>query len=590
MRVLTLLQVLPLSLALAGNSGPSGHHGPSCKASPDGDDWPSPSQWAALSKSVDGRLFVPTPPGAVCHPGERSYDPERCVVVQSEWIAWGFHEQDAVSTAINNFNNDTCLPEPDYPCSPGGYPRLVVNATQVEHVKRAVEFAKKHSLRLNIKATGHDFLGRSNAPNSLSIWTHHMKGMEFHDSFKPKGCRTSIDTTAISAEAGSQMYELYTALDARGQTLVGGGGKTVGIGGYVTGGGHSILSGKHGLAADNVLEVEMVTPEGKFLIANECQNEDLFWAVRGGGGSTFGVLTSITMHTFPTPTMPNLIFAAILPLGDPQLVDLWAYGLSHLPHLVSSGVYGYMYLLPAFPLPGSVGDETTDTVVSGFYFTGLMPGQPDVSTFDTVMAPLMAEMNTKFESLTLASYTVMYDNFLDWYNLNHDQSTTGEDMYLGSRLFDEKSLTADEDALREMLEKVVAPYPSGSLAHFIGGEGVWNAEPRGGSNAVLPAWRNIVSHQTVNAKFPPLNVTAEQEARRIIETRVSYLRELTPDTGSYVNEAYVYEPDFQHAFWGNNYDRLLAIKRRIDPLDVLWCHPCVGNERWEEVGGKLCKV
>lgn len=67
------------------------------------------------------------------------------------------------------------------------------------------------------------------------------------------------------------------------------------------------------------------------------------------------------------------------------------------------------------------------------------------------------------------------------------------------------------------------------------------------------------------------------------------MRKLAPDTGAYVNEADPNEPDFQHAFWGTNYDRLLSIKREVDPTDVLWCSPCVGNERWEVVDDMLCQ-
>ena len=55
-------------------------------------------------------------------------------------------------------------------------------------------------------------------------------------------------------------------------------------------------------------------------------------------------------------------------------------------------------------------------------------------------------------------------------------------------------------------------------------------------------------------------------------------------------QAYVYQTDWQHTFWGENYERLLEIKQRIDPDDVFWCHPCVGNEGWEEVGRQLCRV
>lgn len=89
--------------------------------------------------------------------------------------------------------------------------------------------------------------------------------------------------------------------------------------------------------------------------------------------------------------------------------------------------------------------------------------------------------------------------------------------------------------------------------------------------------------------------------------RVEGLRKLTPGMGAYVNEvslqpelaydnaidliqAYPYEPDWQHTFWGTNYERLLAIKKKFDPQDVLWCFPCVGNEGWHMVDDMLCRV
>ena len=55
-------------------------------------------------------------------------------------------------------------------------------------------------------------------------------------------------------------------------------------------------------------------------------------------------------------------------------------------------------------------------------------------------------------------------------------------------------------------------------------------------------------------------------------------------------QAYVYQERWQQTFWGKNYDRLLDIKRAVDPDDVFWCHPCVGNEGWEETDGRLCRV
>ncbi|MBE3050262.1 BBE domain-containing protein [Candidatus Bathyarchaeota archaeon] len=60
--------------------------------------------------------------------------------------------------------------------------------------------------------------------------------------------------------------------------------------------------------------------------------------------------------------------------------------------------------------------------------------------------------------------------------------------------------------------------------------------------------------------------------------------------GKLTNQAYTYQKDWQWTFWGDNYDRLLEIKRAVDPGDVLWCHPCVGSEGWEVVEGRLCRV
>jgi FAD/FMN-containing dehydrogenase len=110
-----------------------------------------------------------------------------------------------------------------------------------------------------------------------------LKDFKTRSSFRPSRCTVTIDSTAVTVGAGTQMWDLYNALNDLNQTVVGGGGKTVSVGGYVTGAGHGLLSSTHGLAADQVLEMELVTPKGDIVTANECQNEDLFWAMRGVG-------------------------------------------------------------------------------------------------------------------------------------------------------------------------------------------------------------------------------------------------------------------------------------------------------------------
>lgn len=156
-----------------------------------------------------------------------------------------------------------------------------MNASSSEHVAAGINFARHHNIRLNVKGSGHDYLGRSTAANSLSIWTKHIRGIEFHDSFKPQGCHDCDSVPAATLGSGEDWGQLYAAAHELGRTFVGGTGDTIGLGGYLTGGGHSPLSAMLGLAVDQVLEMEVVMPCGKTVIANQALNADLFWAMRG---------------------------------------------------------------------------------------------------------------------------------------------------------------------------------------------------------------------------------------------------------------------------------------------------------------------
>jgi hypothetical protein len=112
----------------------------SCKAIPGSADWPAPEVWAGLNQLVGGQLIKTVPPGAVCHAQQPSYNVATCGAVLQAWSNEFFHSDDPVSVEWNNWNNDTCLPIPRYPCSGEGYPVYVVNATTAQHVKAGVDF------------------------------------------------------------------------------------------------------------------------------------------------------------------------------------------------------------------------------------------------------------------------------------------------------------------------------------------------------------------------------------------------------------------------------------------------------------------
>lgn len=161
----------------------------------------------------------------------------------------------------------TCIPSSlSGTCLIGGYPSYAVNVSnvsapplrrpnkrlthpQVAQIQLAVNFARNANLRFVIKNTGHDFVGRSSGAGAVSVWTHHLKNLEFYETY------TTSDYAgpAVRGGSGVQGTDLYEFANARGMVAIGGECKTVGWGGgYIAGGGHSPLSTLYGLAADQV--------------------------------------------------------------------------------------------------------------------------------------------------------------------------------------------------------------------------------------------------------------------------------------------------------------------------------------------------
>ncbi|KAL7621380.1 hypothetical protein AAE478_008702 [Parahypoxylon ruwenzoriense] len=561
----------------------TGQHTRTCKTAPGSPEWPSEETWARFNQSVGGRLLRPTPPGAVCHTRLPVYDADQCAAVAAGWTTYDFHQNDPISSMWQQYNNDTCLPNPDTPCSPDGYPASVVNATSASDIKLSLEFARTHNIRVIVKSTGHDYQGRSQAPGALSIWIHHLRGLKTHTSFTPQGCNFTIDGPAVTVAGGSQMIDIYDELGKINQTVVGGTGRSVGIGGYITGGGHSILAPHYGLGADQALEMEVVTPMGDIIVANECENQDLFWAMRGGGGSTFGIVSSVTLTTHPSPQMVGLDIGIFTRnLSATYLWDMMGYLLSQYPYLDSKGLSGYGYFFRNFSLPDGDGG-TIDAAGMGASFAIL--NTHDTADMLSIWAPVLGHINTTWPDVTILPGLGSYSSFQDWFSTHYDQSTTGDNIWIGSHLLDSQALIRNNATVLGEAFKIF----DGS-AFLVAGRGVKNAKPRGGSISVHPSWRRALVHSATGLSFPPLNLTARAETLADVNAMTEPLRRLAPNMGAYVNENNPGEPDWQHAFWGENYDRLFRIKREVDPLDVLWCHPCVGNERWKEDGYQLCRV
>ncbi|KAH0428727.1 FAD binding domain-containing protein [Colletotrichum camelliae] len=568
-----------------------------CKSFPGSADWPSPGSWTALNESLGGRLLQPAAPGAVCHPGEPSYDAGRCAAVRAGWSRFDFHKADPVSVMWDNWSNDTCLPDAAYLCRADGYSAFVVNATMPEHVKLGVDFARENNVRLIVKSTGHDYLGRSFAPGSLSIWVHHMQDVQYHGAgFQLAGSDITIEGNAVTVGGGTELYNAQKALAEHGQAIVGGGCGTVGVGGFTPGGGHSLLAPRYGMAADNVLQMEIVSPKGEIMTINEAQNTDLFWAMRGGGPGTFGVITSITFLTHPSPSITHTFWAIRTEPDAAYLPALTAYVLSQMPALERAGMSMYCTssrVLMDNPFPV----QSLPAQIAGMMGLALLQGASSSSSSSSSEAamqelwqPINATIAARWPEAAFVLQTEQFASWFDWFDKYRDARPVGYHLVFASRLLDEAALTEDVDALAAAVE--TATERVGRVTAFlVAGRGVHEAVPRGGGNAVHPAWRRAYVHAMATAQFPAMNATAKHEAIELVDAAAEGLRQLAPDMGSYINEGSVYEKDWQQAYWGANYERLLSIKKTVDPDDVFWCEPCVGNEGWEVVDeGRLCRV
>lgn len=129
-----------------------------CKTHPTSGSWPSITDWEALNETVGGRLLKPLPPAAICHSSQPDYNLKQCEA--TDWTDASTYADSPLGIINPNWSNDSCLPQPRYPCTGEGYPIYVVNASSVEYVAAGVNFARHHNIRLNVKGSGHDYLGR----------------------------------------------------------------------------------------------------------------------------------------------------------------------------------------------------------------------------------------------------------------------------------------------------------------------------------------------------------------------------------------------------------------------------------------------
>jgi FAD/FMN-containing dehydrogenase len=258
---------------------------------PSDPSWPNAEQWAQLKQTVSGQLIEVHPMFGAC--GKDPHGAACLDALENIRNPYWIGDQPA-GTEVSGWLG-AWTPESSV---------YAIKARSAADVAAGIDFARNHHLRLAVKGGAHSYQGTSNAPDSLLIWTRAMNAVALHDAFVGKGCEGRADPVpAVSAGAGAVWSDLYHAVSVRaGRYVQGGSCATVGVAGIIQSGGFNWFSKRFGTAASGLLEAEVVTADGQVRIVNACNDPDLLWALKGGGGGTFGVVTRVTLRTHDLPS------------------------------------------------------------------------------------------------------------------------------------------------------------------------------------------------------------------------------------------------------------------------------------------------
>jgi FAD/FMN-containing dehydrogenase len=509
-----------------------------------------------------------------------------------------------------------------------------VAARNANDIAAAVNFARDNNLRLVVKGRGHSYLGASNAPDSLMIWTRHMTDIQMHSAFVPQGCQGRIaPQAAVTMGAGTHWMQAYQAVTTQGGRYVQGGGcTTVGVAGLIQGGGFGSFSKRYGTAAASLLEAEVVTADGKIQIANACLNPDLFWALKGGGGGTFGVVSKLTVRTHDLPenfgdanfdikapsdeAFHSLIRAFVTFYAEHLCNEHWgeqvkvrrqnvleirmvSQGLNRplsqrlwQPFLdwIKNSPHDY-----SIPRPGPIISEIParrnwDVEWRVAHWPeAVFPrnGNPLNAIMDEVLVHVMHEPVFQRDERPGSAPSAAW-----W---GGDAGQVAQYLWGYQSLWMPASLLASNSRMR-LADALFAGSRHGDIElHFNKGlagappAAIAAAKDTAMNPAVLTAFALAIVANGEGPAYPGIpghepDVVKGRAVAKIIDQCVEPLRVVAGLSGSYVNETNYFEVDWQRAFWGDNYARLRAIKTRYDPDGLFFVHHGVGSEEWSPDG------
>ncbi|OAL47121.1 FAD/FMN-containing protein [Pyrenochaeta sp. DS3sAY3a] len=519
--------------------------------------WPTVDEWNDFNSSVNGRLLSSRPTAYVCHGTE--YNNALCEIAKANWTSsdWRVAQPGGYSAILWELGQDQCFIDSAVsdPCQQGLVADYTVNASSIDDIQKAVRWASKKNLLFTVKNTGHDHLGRSSGKGAFAIWTHHLKGRTWHDSFVPRGARKNeIGVPAVTLHAGEQWLDIYRDADQQKRIVVGGSARTVGAaGGWFTGGGHSAWSYFYGLGVDNVLEVDIVTASGETKTLNQYTNTDHFWAIRGGGGNSWGIITSITYKTHPVPTHIKVVAAQFNTTSATVRREVLGNVFKTIPHITDLGFTGY----------GTLGDPL------GLIF--IQPNGTNATADEAVGLLAQAGNVTGAQAFAIA---IDFPSWIEYCNAFLQDPNISTNVIDPSRL-----LTPDvlEGKTEELVSLVFDEFPDLHAGfNFIGKVDSHKRD----DTAVHSIWKSSRAVFSMGTDWADDAPEEEKRQRKLRAVEVSRRLEqiVGEGGGTYVNEANPYEPNWKETFWGDKYGKLERLKRKFDPKGLFVCNRCVGGD------------
>jgi FAD/FMN-containing dehydrogenase len=409
-------------------------------------------------------------------------------------------------------------------------PAVIVQCKGPDDVPHAIQCARRNGLEISVRGAGHNIAGNAVCEGGMMI-----------DLSPMKNVRVDAAKKRAYVEPGATLAEFDEAVQAHGLATPVGINSTTGISGLTLGGGFGWLTRKYGMTVDNVASVELVTANGKKVRASENENNDLFWAVRGGGGN-FGVVTQFefALHPVGPQVLAGLI---VYPLDQAkQVLRQYREFVASAPEELS--VWVVIRQAPPLPfLPKEVHGK--EIVVLAIFYCG------DIGAGEKVIAPLRRFGKTHGEHIGVQPYA-------QWQKAFDPLLTPGARNYWKSHNFRE---LRDEalDTMIEFARKLPSPQCEIFVAHIAG------AANRVPTDAMAYSHRDARFVMNVHGRWD----TATQDATGIAWAR-AFFDATTPHAsgGTYVNFMTEDESGRAAAAYGANYARLADIKKQRDPENV----------------------